>query len=94
MPESCHKVCGGKLVKIRVEFNNNKISKIKITGDFFLHPEETLILIETNLIGKELSECEETINETLKNNNAIMYGIDSVSVSEMIKVAFNEVAFD
>ena len=35
------KIPGGKLIRLEVLFSNN-IEHIKITGDFFLHPEEML----------------------------------------------------
>ena len=35
------KIIGGKLVRIDVAFDE-RIETVKITGDFFLHPEDTL----------------------------------------------------
>ena len=45
-----------KLIKISLEYTDNKkiISSIRITGDFFLYPEETLDQIEASLIGKKM----------------------------------------
>ncbi len=44
------KVREGKLVKVEVEYDE-VIRKIKITGDFFLHPEEILEKIEKSTLG-------------------------------------------
>ncbi|MFH1650334.1 MAG: hypothetical protein ABIA93_07360 [Candidatus Woesearchaeota archaeon] len=40
------KVPNGKLLRAEVEHDGNRIKKVKITGDFFLHPEEVIIRIE------------------------------------------------
>jgi lipoate-protein ligase A len=45
------KIPDGKLVCISVECSEGKTTSVKITGDFFLHPEEALERIENSLIG-------------------------------------------
>jgi lipoate-protein ligase A len=47
------KIPGGKLIRIDVQFSE-RIERIKITGDFFLDPEETLDRIEETLTGVPL----------------------------------------
>ena len=49
--KSIYKVPNGKLLKIFLEFNekNNSIESIKITGDFFAYPEETIEIMENKL---------------------------------------------
>ena len=69
------KVPNGKLVCFSVEVKNNKVSDVKLTGDFFLHPEDTIEALESSLIGLpiETSESEITlkIQETLKGSQLI-----------------------
>ena len=48
------KVKGGKLLKCSLTIKNRKISQIKITGDFFMYPEEKIEEMEKMLIGKEM----------------------------------------
>lgn len=48
------KVAGGKLVKARVKTYGGCIASIRLTGDFFLHPEEVLSEIESKLLGRKL----------------------------------------
>lgn len=68
----------GKLVRIDVAFDN-AIREIKITGDFFLHPEETLDQIVSTLIGSEVPIQKEKITRELNyifhNNEAEMIGL-------------------
>ena len=44
------KIPNGKLLKLRVDFGK-KINSITISGDFFIHPEEGIDLIEEALKG-------------------------------------------
>ena len=42
-----------KLIKISMSYDDKKkvINSIKITGDFFIHPEETLEILDGLLVG-------------------------------------------
>lgn len=48
-----YKVPGGKLVRVEL-FYGDRIEQVRITGDFFLHPEEALEAIEAALTGVPL----------------------------------------
>lgn len=48
-----YKVPGGKLIRVDVTCSD-RIEQVRITGDFFLHPEETLEALETALTGVPL----------------------------------------
>lgn len=70
------KVAGGKLVKARVEASAGSIAHVKITGDFFLHPEDAITDIETALIGANLDEAviATTVSDALSSRNAQLIG--------------------
>lgn len=87
--KSIYKVPDGKLVKISLDFEDNKINSVKITGDFFLHPENGLELIEKKLVGAELSEQElvNKINEATEKNNLELFGLNSEGVTKAILMA-------
>ena len=75
-----------KLIKISLEYTDSKniISSIRITGDFFLYPEETLDQIEASLIGKKMdrNSIKETIEKCLSHSEA--FGFDSESLTDAI----------
>jgi len=54
------KIPGGKMVRIETIFDK-KVESVKITGDFFLHPEETLELIVNKITGSTLPLDQEKI---------------------------------
>jgi lipoate---protein ligase len=74
-----------KLIKVLLEYTDSKIiSSIRITGDFFLYPEETLDQIESSLIGTKMdrNSIKETIEKCLNHSEA--FGFDSDSLTEAI----------
>ncbi len=55
-----YKAIGGKLLRVRMtvtEDNPPVIQTIRITGDFFMHPEEAIEDLEKVLIGAPLDEA-------------------------------------
>ena len=48
------KVPNGKMLKVRVKFEKERIESIRITGDFFIHPEDSIEDLETAFKGSRL----------------------------------------
>ena len=76
----------GKLIRIRAKFKDDKIEDIKITGDFYIYPEDTIELVEKKLKGIRIEDVEKIINEILKDAEYI--GIDSKSLSMAVREAW------
>ncbi len=57
----------GKLIRIKAIFEGDKIRTIKITGDFFLYPEDAIEDIEKSLKDKSVGEVGEILREKMKN---------------------------
>lgn len=81
----------GKLIKILLEYeevhdqqNIRTIKSIKITGDFFLYPEDSLEYLETQLKGTRLEKesLKKKIDECL--SNAEPFGFSTESMSDAI----------
>jgi lipoate-protein ligase A len=78
-----------KLLKILLNYeedndNNRIINSVRITGDFFLYPEESLDDLEIQLKGTPLQkdELKRRIDNCLNNSEA--FGFDSESLSNAI----------
>jgi lipoate-protein ligase A len=84
------KVREGKLVKVEVEYDN-AITKLKITGDFFLHPEDILEKIEKSMLGVKKDAGMETIASKIQRivsaHDAQMVGLSPQSLALVIKEA-------
>ena len=82
------KVEGGKLVRIEIDFNH-KINSVRITGDFFLHPEESINEIEDALKGLDINESEKNIKKILENiiqkENIELVGINAEVIARLVK---------
>lgn len=57
----------GKLIKVHALFRDDEIVDIKITGDFFLYPEEKIENIERKLRNRRLNDAIEVIEEEMKD---------------------------
>ena len=86
MPKAEYKVPGGKLVRVDVQIKHSKIVGIKISGDFFLHPEEDIKLIENSVLNMPLDEKElsKKIDEILKTRNIECVGVDAGAFARVI----------
>ena len=80
----------GKLIKVFLSYDkNNIINSIKITGDFFLYPEESLEKLEENLIGTKLDRnlIRKKIHKSLSNSEP--YGFNEKSLTDAIVGCLN-----
>jgi lipoate-protein ligase A len=91
MHESSYKIPDGKLVKIKLRISQGRILEIRVLGDFFLHPEDTLDKIENALIGLEVEErsIENVIAKTLEKSDATLIGATAADIAKTIMMAYN-----
>jgi hypothetical protein len=73
----------GKIVKINMSYNQESqlIHSIKITGDFFIHPEEVIEKLEYGLCGIKLEKqyLKNKIQLILENSEFFGFEIDSLT---------------
>ncbi len=60
------KIPGGKLIAIEVQASGGVVGGVKITGDFFLHPEEAITRAEAALVGLPLPAEESEVAARLR----------------------------
>ena len=85
-----HKVEGGKLLRIDIKVEDNIIQKIKITGDFFMYPEEAITIIEKKLIGVEINQIKNKIQEIITKREIKIIGFQAEDIEKAIKkINFN-----
>ena len=87
--KSIYKIPEGKLVKIELDFSGTKINSVKINGDFFLHPEQGIELIEKSLSGKgiEKKNLIDAVNSSVKKNSLELFGISAEGIADAIILA-------
>ncbi len=86
--KSIYKVPEGKLLKISLEFND-VIKKVRITGDYFLYPEEENESIEKCLVGKEFNKenLVDEIKKTVQERKIELFGLTPEAIVEAIFLA-------
>ncbi len=76
--QATKKVTGGKLVRVKIEADD-MIRDMKIYGDFFLHPEDSIPYIEERLHGLSRGSSQEIfaqeIEKALAERRAAFIGI-------------------
>ncbi len=85
------KVPGGKLLRVKVIYDASKIKSVRITGDFFLYPEEKIEYIEKKLSDISIEQDENSIanliDNIVKNEKIELIGITTQSIAKAIKGA-------
>lgn len=89
------KVPGGKLVRIDLEVDGGKIARVKISGDFFLHPEDHIFAIEKGPVGLPANSSVEDIYQSFLRQvqevgDMTLYGVSLQDMAETVFDAFNK----
>ena len=89
MKKAAYKVKDGKMIRVSLRESGGKIGKIKITGDFFLHPEEIVEELETVLIGKPLKAqvLVGSITNLMQSRDAKLLGASPEDFAKCILMA-------
>ncbi len=82
MKRSIYKIPNGKLLKIFLDDADGKIVSLKITGDFFLYPEENIEALEKALRGVLIKKDALTaaIQNFLSAHPTSLFGLDAESL--------------
>lgn len=92
--KASRKVPGGKLVRARVRFEEERVDDVKLTGDFFLYPEEALDRVEDALAGKPVDagrvDLAETVELVLEDADAQLVGVGPDDVAIAVLEAIEE----
>jgi lipoate-protein ligase A len=84
------KIKGGKLVEVILECSDH-ITGIKILGDFFIYPDDSLYRIEKALIGLSANASKgdiiKAINRTIAEEKAELIGITPEAIAETTVMA-------
>jgi len=86
MTQQEEKVPGGKLARLTMEKSGNS-TLLQLSGDFFIHPEEGIFLIEESLMGIPENSSEirvrQTVEDAVKKAGLEMIGIDAEAIARL-----------
>jgi lipoate---protein ligase len=84
------KIPGGKMVRVDVRFSDS-LEHVRITGDFFLFPEDVIDQLEAALVGTRLPldfpALVSKIETILQANQAELYGVSPQDIVSMLEEA-------
>ena len=80
-----YKVKNGKLLRIRIKLEKGIIKDIKITGDFFIYPEESIFEIEKVLKGINIKNVKDVLDKTIKSKKIRVIGFGSKDVVKALQ---------
>ncbi len=85
--EIIKKIPSGKFIRLKIDADE-VVTDIKITGDFFLYPEESILDIEKNLEGMAAHSLAEDfadrIHGSLATQNAAFVGVTPEDIANAI----------
>ncbi|MCW4048837.1 MAG: hypothetical protein NWE89_03785 [Candidatus Bathyarchaeota archaeon] len=81
-----YKVPGGKLLTAEVEEKNGVLVHVKISGDFFMHPEAAIIDLEAALCNSPTDEIEDRVERFFYVNKVSLFGVSPEDFVKVIKL--------
>jgi lipoate-protein ligase A len=90
-----YKMPGGKLVVADLEVRNGKLTRVRISGDFFLEPDSALTLIDVALEGLPADAGDKQHAEVLQEalgSNVRMYGVSPEAIAVAVQRALESPA--
>lgn len=84
-----YKVPGGKLLRAKVEVEDEKIRYLQLTGDFFMQPETDLEELEARLIGcpADPAAVERAITDFFSTKRTVMAGACPTDFAHVVNQA-------
>jgi len=85
-----YKVPGGKLVRVRADFDGTRLARLQLSGDFFLMPPEKLVDVEKFLLGWDVSvannadQLASRLDKFLQREQIVLSGVDAKAVGHVI----------
>ena len=90
MKRADYKIPGGKLVSAEITEDGVRLVNVKIMGDFFMHPEEAIVALESNLRGIRADELEATVSRFFSKNQVSLFGISPRDFIHVIRLTLEQ----
>ena len=80
---------GEKMLRVTVHPDGDRIGTVRLEGDFFLYPEESVNDLESCLVNvkPEISAIIEAVEQVTMTKNIEMVGLSPATIAEGIRMA-------
>ncbi len=85
-----YKMPGGKLVVVDLQVRDDRLTKVQLSGDFFLEPDHALETINRALEGRPTHASEAELTAALQQAltpDVMMYGISPEAIAVTVRRA-------
>ena len=79
------KFSGGKLLKVKIQSEGGVIQEVRITGDFFVHPEDAVEEMESALRGARVTAVRGKLKERVERGEITTIGFKLDDLISMIE---------
>jgi len=87
MKQAEYKVPGGKLLAAELGVEEGRLVGVKITGDFFMHPEAVIIDLEKTLCDTPVEDLDEVVNRFFQDNDVTLFGVEADDFVKVVRLA-------
>ncbi len=87
MKRAEYKVPGGKLLAAELGVEGGRLVGVKITGDFFMHPETAIIDLEKALDNTPTADLEDRVNRFFQENDVTLFGVEAGDFVKVVRLA-------
>ena len=84
-----YKIPGGKLLACELTLSDGRISDIKLSGDFFMHPETSILDLEKVIKDTTPSTFSEKVHGFFKDSGIVLYGVSPQDFIQVIQLALD-----
>ncbi|OIO58524.1 MAG: biotin--protein ligase [Alphaproteobacteria bacterium CG_4_10_14_0_2_um_filter_63_37] len=83
---------GGKLFRVKLRLEGGRIARLRVEGDFFIHPEEALEAIEAVFLGGPATKraVGEMLDSAVQSHPAQWFGITPDDLKAAIEKGIQE----
>ncbi|GHC22294.1 lipoate--protein ligase A [Kushneria pakistanensis] len=85
-----YKVPGGKLLVADITTDSGRLASVRLSGDFFLEPDEALDAINQALVGTSVAASAEELTERVRQalpEGTVMVGLSAPAVASVVRRA-------
>jgi lipoate-protein ligase A len=86
MKQAEYKVPGGKLLAAELGVERGRLVGVKITGDFFMHPEAAIIELEKALDNTSIADLEDNVNRFFQDNDVTLFGVEAADFVKVVRL--------
>ena len=87
MKRAEYKIPGGKRLAAEGQEKGRKLTRVKLCGHFFMHPEEAIMALEEALTSSPLGELEVRVESFFAEGDIILYGVAPGDFAKVIRLA-------